>query len=228
LLGALLIVLGVIIAQIIQFRVYQLYTTAIATRLLLFGALSALYLYRGDPLFLTLFGVVAFGVALTSLSYLFDRSSFTGHRSIFDIRSINILGHNFDSRGAAFAAGEAYWAALFDPVGVGEESLFRGYVQTELEEQLGTYGGLASASAIFGAFHLFNFVGPGQDIKQAAFAVPVIATLGASFGLAYIHTGHQLETSVAMHFWYDFLLSTVGFAIDPENQPFVVQFSMPM
>jgi len=167
------------------------------------------------------------GAAL-GLSYLIDRDSFSSSRSIFDVRSINILGHTFDSRAAAFAAGEAYWAALFDPVGVGEESLFRGYVQTELEEKLGSYGGLASASAIFGAFHLFNFIGPGQDIKQAAFAIPVITTVGASFGLAYIQTGHRLETSVAMHFWYDFLLSTVGFAIDPDHQPFVVQFSMPM
>ena len=74
LLGALLIVLGVIIAQIIRFRVYQLYTTAIATRLLLLGALVGLYVYKGDPLFLVLFGVVAFGVALTSVSYLRDRS----------------------------------------------------------------------------------------------------------------------------------------------------------
>jgi membrane protease YdiL (CAAX protease family) len=183
------------------------------------SVLARPWVWAGVPLTL--------GTAL-GLTYLLDRDSFSGRRSIFDIRSINILGHNFDSRAGAFAAGEAYWAVLFDPVGVGEESLFRGYLQTELEEKLGTYGGLASASAVFGAFHLFNFIGPGQDIKQAAFAVPVIATLGASFGLAYIQTGHRLETSVAMHFWYDFLLSTVGFAIDPENQPFVVQFSMPM
>lgn len=75
---------------------------------------------------------------------------------------------------------------------------------------------------------MVNFIGPGQDIKQAAFALPVIASVGAAAGLAYIHTGHKLETSVAMHFWYDFLLSTAAFAADPQNQPFVVQFGMPM
>jgi uncharacterized membrane protein YoaK (UPF0700 family) len=74
LVGAILIVLGVIIAQIIRFRLYQLYTTAIATRLLLLGTLVGLYVYKGDPLFLVLFGVVAFGVVLTSVSYLIDRS----------------------------------------------------------------------------------------------------------------------------------------------------------
>jgi membrane protease YdiL (CAAX protease family) len=170
---------------------------------------------------------LALGTAL-GLEYLFDRGSLSSHGSIFDVRSINVLGHTFQSRPLGFAAGEAYWAALFDPVGVGEEALFRGYLQTELEEQLGTYGGLAAASGIFGAFHVVNFIGPGQDIKQAAFALPVIASVGAAAGLAYIHTGHKLETSVAMHFWYDFLLSTVAFAADPQNQPFVVQFGMPL
>ena len=46
--------------------------------------------------------------------------------------------------------------------------------------------------------------------------------------LAYIRTGHRLETSVAMHFWYDFLLSAAAFAADPQHQPFVVQYSAPM
>jgi membrane protease YdiL (CAAX protease family) len=183
------------------------------------SVLARPWVWAGVPLTL--------GVGL-GITYLIDRSSFSGHTSLFDLRSINILGHNFRSHAGAFAAGEAYWAAVFDPVGVGEESLFRGYLQTELEEQLGTYGGLATASAIFGAFHLANFVGPGQDIKQAGYAIPVIATLGAGFGLAYIQTGHRLETGVAMHFWYDFLLSSVAFVVDPTNQPFVVQFSMPM
>jgi hypothetical protein len=80
---------------------------------------------------------------------------------------------------------------------------------------------LASASAIFGAVHLVNF---GQDPKEALYAVPTIAVLGGSLGLAYAHTGHKLSTSVAMHFWYDFLLSTVAFAADPRHQPFVVSY----
>jgi hypothetical protein len=28
-----------------------------------------------------------------------------------------------------------------------------------------------------------------------------------------------------MHFWYDFLLSTVAFAADPTHQPFVVNYA---
>ena len=48
-------------------------------------------------------------------------------------------------------------------------------------------------------------------------------SLSAS-GLAFIKTGYKLETSVAMHFWYDFLLSTAGYIADPQHQPFVVQY----
>jgi hypothetical protein len=131
-----------------------------------------------------------------------------------------VLGKTF-SRWGGFAAGEGYFGTLFSPVGVGEESLFRGVIQTELEERFGTWGGLVAASTIFGAIHFLNY---GNDPKQGLIAVPVIATLGSSLGLAYIETGHRLETSVAMHFWYDFLLSSVAFAADPQHQPFVVQY----
>jgi membrane protease YdiL (CAAX protease family) len=160
------------------------------------------------------------------IAYLADRDSFTRNPTIFDVRGLNVLGHDFRSRGAAFAAGEAYLAALFDPVGVGEEALFRGVLQSEFDERFGTWGGLAAASGLFGAVHALNFVGSGQDAKQALIAVPVISLLGAGLGLAYIRTGYRLETSVAMHFWYDFLLSTAAFALDPQHQPFVVQYGM--
>ncbi|HTR55652.1 MAG TPA: CPBP family intramembrane glutamic endopeptidase [Kofleriaceae bacterium] len=141
--------------------------------------------------------------------------------SIFNVPSVNFLGHTLSPRGG-YAAGNFYYAALFDPVGVGEESLFRGLIQTELDERFGTYGGLALASSLFAAAHLLNFA---QDSHDALYAVPTIALLGSSLGLAYIHTGYRLETSVAMHFWYDFLLSAVDFAMDPQHQPFVVQYS---
>ncbi len=161
-----------------------------------------------------------------AVSWLASRGSSDGtsRPTIFDVREVNFLGRDL-SRGAGFAAGAAYYAALFVPVGIGEEALFRGVIQTELEERFGTWGGLAAASAIFGAVHVFNFL---DDPKSAALAVPVITVLGSSMGLAYIRTGHRLETSVAMHFWYDFLLGAAAFAIDPQHQPFVVQYATPM
>jgi membrane protease YdiL (CAAX protease family) len=158
------------------------------------------------------------GIGVSAIASSGDLSD---NPSIFDVKQINFLGHNYH-RSAGFALGEGYFASLFGPVGVGEESLFRGLIQTEMEERFGTGWGIVTASAIFGTVHLVNF---GQDPKQALIAVPTIAVIGGTLGLAYAHTGHKLETGVAMHFWYDFLLSTVGFAVDPTHQPFVVNYA---
>ena len=177
------------------------------------SVLKSPWVWAGVPI------ALAAGLGVSAIA---SSGDLTGNPSIFDVSRVNFLGHNF-SRGGGFALGEAYYGGLFGTVGVGEESLFRGLIQTELEERFGTAGGIAMASAIFGAVHLVNF---GQDPKQALYAVPTIAVLGSSLGLAYVHTGHKLETSVAMHFWYDFLLSTVVFAADPNHQPFVVNFTM--
>lgn len=170
------------------------------------------WVWAGVPL------ALAGGIAA---SYLIAPDELTAYRSITEVDKVNVLGRDF-SPGKGFAAGSAFFAGLFVPVGVGEEALFRGVIQTEMEERFGTYGGLAVASAIFGAVHYLNFA---NDPATGAVVVPVIAILGSSLGLAYIHTNHKLSTSVAMHFWYDFLLSTVAFAVDPEHQPFVVQYS---
>jgi len=169
-------------------------------------------------------GVPAMLAAGLGVTYLSDRHAFTANPSIGDVKDVNVFGSRM-GRAPGFAAGGAYFASLFASVGVGEESLFRGLIQTEMEERFGTYGGLAIASAIFGAVHFVNFATPGADPKQALVALPTIAVLGSTMGLAYIHTGHQLRTGVAMHFWYDTLLSLASFALDPTHQPFVVQMS---
>lgn len=137
--------------------------------------------------------------------------------TIFDVDRVNVFGKDF-SRGAGFALGTGYFAALFSSVGVGEEALFRGVIQTELEERWGLPG-VAVASAIFGAIHIGNF----RDAKTIAIAIPTLSTLGAVLGVAYRERGYTLAVPVAMHFWYDTLLSMAAFAFDPQNQPFTVQ-----
>jgi len=149
-----------------------------------------------------------------------------GSRSLTDGGDVNFLGRRYD-QAPGVALGEAYFATLFVPVAVGEEALFRGVVQPALSERLGVWEGWALASAIFGAVHIFNFVGPGGDLEDAAVAVPFITAVGSYIGVASIKTGFQLETSVAVHFWYDFALSTIGFIADPDHQPFVARFAVP-
>ncbi len=162
------------------------------------------------------------GIGL-GFSYLVDREAFDNAKTIRDVQKINVLGRSFD-RGTGFLAGSAYFMSLFAPVGVGEEALFRGVIQTEMEERFGTTWGLVVSSAIFGAVHTFNFL--QNDPKTALVAVPLISVVGSSLGLAYQRTGYKLKTSVAMHFWYDTLLSMAAFALDPEHQPFVVSYTL--
>ncbi|MBA3455623.1 MAG: CPBP family intramembrane metalloprotease [Deltaproteobacteria bacterium] len=176
------------------------------------SVLKSPWVWAGVPLLLA---------AGLGASYLAAPDEFTGSRSIFEVDKVNVFGKQLN-RGTGFAAGFAYFASLFTSVGVGEEALFRGVIQTEMEERFGTYGGLAIASVIFGSVHVFNFI---NDPQSAAIAVPVISILGSAMGLAYIHTDHKLATSVAMHFWYNTLLSAVAFAADPEHQPFVVNYN---
>ncbi len=160
------------------------------------------------------------------LSAVVEPESFRhGRPSIFEVDRVNFLSYRLRPA-AGFALGELYYGSLFVPVGVGEEALFRGFVQAELTEAYGPRVGLVVGSLLFGAVHVFNFLQPGMDESDAWVAVPYITLVGSLLGLAYTQTGYRLETSVAMHFWYDFLLGTASFIMDPENQPFVVNVGM--
>ncbi len=175
--------------------------------------LSSPWVWAGVPL------ALAAGIGVMSLV---DDDPATGTRTLFDGGGVNFLGHQF-STGVGFGLGELYYGGLFLPVGVGEEALFRGTIQHALSEPLGIWGGWVVGSLLFGAVHIVNYTQPGTDVSTAAVAVPFITLVGSSMGLAYIQTEFRLETSVAMHFWYDFLLGTTYFIADPDNQPFVVR-----
>lgn len=177
------------------------------------SVLKSPWVWAGVPL--------ALGAAVGLIALAAPEQLQSGDRSLVDGGDVNFLGRELPPA-AGIALGEAYFGALFTPVAVGEEALFRGVLQAALSEPLGEWGGWAVASVAFGAVHITNF---SQDnAGQALVAVPFITAVGATLGLAYMRTGHRLETSVAMHFWYDFLLSTVSFVADPDHQPFVARF----
>jgi uncharacterized protein len=77
--------------------------------------------------------------------------------------------------------------------GLGEEMFFRGLLQRLLEECVGTWSGLALASAVFGLLHLLT----------PAYAV-MAALMGAYLGWLWIATGDLLSPVIA-HGLYDFL-----------------------
>jgi membrane protease YdiL (CAAX protease family) len=140
---------------------------------------------------------------------------------------VRFFGRQYGT-GTGFALGEAYNVSLYLPVGVGEEALFRGVIQSGLSETpLGLWGGWAVGSAIFGAAHTFNFIGDTNGVREAALAVPYLMLTGSYLGFVYVRTNFSLLTGAAIHFWYDFALSTVDFIADPDHQPFVARFSTP-
>ena len=75
LLGTVLLSIGVIFVQIVRMHIEKLYTTTIVVRVPLMAVNLWLFYYSGNPLFLTLFVIVTFGVVLTVMGYVLDQRS---------------------------------------------------------------------------------------------------------------------------------------------------------
>jgi uncharacterized protein YjeT (DUF2065 family) len=71
--GILLIGLGILVVQMIRYRIEVLYPTTVVIRLLISATLLGLFLRTNDPFFLVILAVVAVGIALTAASYVLDR-----------------------------------------------------------------------------------------------------------------------------------------------------------
>ena len=71
--GVLLLVIGILIAQIIRHRLEMLYATTLVARALISATLLWLFLSTGDPFFGVILVIVLIGVALTGASYWLDR-----------------------------------------------------------------------------------------------------------------------------------------------------------
>ena len=73
--GMLLIGLGILVVQIIRFRLDMLYTTTLVIRLFFCVCFIVFYFISRDPFFLVLLGIVALGLILTGTSFVLDRRS---------------------------------------------------------------------------------------------------------------------------------------------------------
>jgi membrane protease YdiL (CAAX protease family) len=139
-----------------------------------------------------------------------------------------LFGHEFNSAVGYPLAG-AIGVGLFEHVAIAEESVFRGFLQsgwarTSGEDRAWVYGSLT-----FGLVHASNilFMDPSQRLSYLAVGVPFITVLGSYLGLAYRWSGYSLAPSVAIHFWYDFLIEAYGFLADPKHSPLAVTWGMP-
>jgi len=75
LMGTVLLSIGIVFVQIVRMHIEKLYTTTIVVRVPLMAVNLGLFLYSGNPLFLTLFVIVTLGVVLTITGYVLDRRS---------------------------------------------------------------------------------------------------------------------------------------------------------
>ena len=71
--GMLMLALGIFVLQAVCHRLEVLYPTALIVRSGMLPVMLGLYLYSGDPLFVTLLIIVGVGVGLTGASYWLDR-----------------------------------------------------------------------------------------------------------------------------------------------------------
>ena len=86
----------------------------------------------------------------------------------------------------------------FNVVGMGEEAFFRGYLNTELVERLGTRWGVVMSGLIFGAAH--NGKGGSAGFGSATI-------FGIYAGWMHIKNDYSLQEVVALHSWWDVLVT---------------------
>lgn len=93
------------------------------------------------------------------------------------------------------------------PVGIGEESLFRGYLQSQIATLTNPWTGIILSSLAFGAAHIANveYLPVQQRMQYYSVSLPMITAFGVYFGYL-TYTNRSLQESVALHTWYDFIL----------------------
>lgn len=157
----------------------------------------------------TVFGAALLGAAAAAIA-AHDRE----RGRLNDVTRARMLGSDFDRDDAtALYAASALGVSL--GAGVAEEALFRGVLQTILQDQWGRSGGLWAASGVFGAAHLAGVDGE-LNVGGALFATGA----GAYFGWMYNRDGNRLAAPIAAHFWYDFMIFATSWALEPDDTPF--------
>lgn len=117
---------------------------------------------------------------------------------------------------------------MYTHVALGEEVLFRGLVQSSLARNTGQWQAWIWGSLLFGAFHIPNslLLEADESTKYITYDVPFITGVGGYLGLAYMGSDYALTVPVAIHFWYDFLLSASHLLFDPAA-PVMIRWGAP-
>ena len=112
------------------------------------------------------------------------------------------------------------------PVGIGEETLFRGFIQSGISEVWNPSAGIALSSILFGAVHLVNTVNMTYEetVRYCTYSIPLITTFGAyTAWIAY--RNRSLQETVALHSWIDFTIFLAGSLSESSIQKKRLNFS---
>lgn len=167
-----------------------------------------------------LLGTLALGVGATFLIDEPDASRAGDDPDLFGRRLDGEIGYPL-----GFGVG----GVLFGHVAIAEEAFFRGFLQSRFARDADELSGWAGATLVFGLAHVPNaFLLPEEDRRDyLLYAIPLITAAGGYLGWVYRATGYSLASPVAIHFWYDLLLTTTFFVVDPESLPFKAGISIP-
>lgn len=104
------------------------------------------------------------------------------------------------------------------PIGIGEEALFRGYLQPQLSEAINPTAGIILSSLAFGAAHIVNTRGMDKQESQSycTYIIPFLSCSGLYYGWMAKKNG-SLKECVAVHTLYDFTLLCLSAAAGKES-----------
>lgn len=145
-----------------------------------------------------------------------------GEAKYTELTKIPVFSREVDKEVALAVAG-GYYSATFYSVGIGEEALFRGVIQTALEERWGPTWGWVGATLFFASLHAAN----GSTLGESAIAVGATSLIGGYLGWMYQRDGYDLTGPIFFHVWYDVGIGITTFLLDPEHQPFTAGVSIP-
>lgn len=150
----------------------------------------------------------------TALQWGLDTpTAFGGRPNLFGARPSEAVGY-------PLAAG--MHGLLMSHVAVAEEIAFRGIVQSGAARATSETGGWLIGSAVFGPLHAANalLLPEEERLWYLAVAVPWITVTGSWLGLVYRWGDYSLTGPIAVHWWYNMLVSATAFAADPEENTF--------
>jgi hypothetical protein len=100
-------------------------------------------------------------------------------------------------------------------VALGEEAFFRGILNNSFHHQFGPWWGTAASSVGFGLAHS----GAGLSANAG-----VATAYGVYLGWLHQHNDYRLGENVAVHFWWNVLVSAAALRHDPDERTAVVRW----